>query len=115
MSTAFILGTRPEIIKISQVIREYEQNNLDFFILHTGQHYSYAMDSVLFEQLGLPDAKYNLDIGSGPHAEQTGKMLTEIGKVLIKERPGIVLVQGDTNTVLAGVLAASKMGRNVPG
>jgi len=110
MTTAIILGTRPEIIKLSPVIRECKQNNLDFFILHTGQHYSYEMDRVFFEQLRLPDAKYNLDIGSGPHAEQTGKMLIGIGKVLMEERPGIVLVQGDTNTVLAGALAASKMG-----
>lgn len=82
---------------------------MDFFILHTGQHYSYNMDKVFFEQLGLPEAKYNLDAGSGMHGEQTGKMLAGIEKVLLKEKPNVVLVQGDTNTVLAGALAAVKL------
>jgi UDP-N-acetylglucosamine 2-epimerase (non-hydrolysing) len=109
VSIAIILGTRPEIIKMSPVIREFEQMNLDYFILHTGQHYSYEMDRVFFEQLELPEAKYNLDVGSGSHGEQTGKILSGIEKVLMKDRPGAVLVQGDTNTVLAGALAASKL------
>lgn len=106
---SIILGTRPEIIKMSPIIRECEKRNLDYFILHTGQHYSYNMDKVFFEQLKLPEPKYNLDVGSGMHGEQTGKMLEGIEKVLIKEKPGIVLVEGDTNTVLAGALAASKL------
>ena len=61
---AIILGTRPEIIKMSPVIRECEQKNMDYFILHTGQHYSYNMDRIFFEQLELPEARYNLDVGS---------------------------------------------------
>jgi UDP-N-acetylglucosamine 2-epimerase (non-hydrolysing) len=109
MSIAIILGTRPEIIKMSPVIRELERNGMDFFILHTGQHYSYNMDRVFFEQLRLPEAKYNLEAGSGAHGEQTGKMLAGIEKVLMKEKPDVALVQGDTNTVLAGALAAAKM------
>jgi len=67
------------------------------------------MDRVFFEQLELPDAKYNLDIGSGSHAEQTGKMLIGIEKILLKEEPDVVLVEGDTNTVVAGALAAVKL------
>jgi UDP-N-acetylglucosamine 2-epimerase (non-hydrolysing) len=67
------------------------------------------MDKVFFEQLGLPEAKYNLDAGSGMHGEQTGKMLAGIEKVLLKEKPDVVLVQGDTNTVLAGALAGAKL------
>jgi len=106
---AIVLGTRPEIIKMSPVIREYEHLGLDYFILHTGQHYSYNLDKVFFEQLELPNAKYNLDVGSGTHAEQTAKILTGIEKILIKEKPDIVLVEGDTNTVLAGALAATKL------
>ncbi|MCL7414396.1 MAG: UDP-N-acetylglucosamine 2-epimerase (non-hydrolyzing), partial [ANME-2 cluster archaeon] len=106
---AIILGTRPEIIKMSPVIRECEQKNLDYFILHTGQHYSYNMDRVFFEQLELPEARYNLDVGSCTHAEQTGKILAGVEPVLMKEQPDAVLVQGDTNTVLAGALAASKL------
>ncbi|HEX7628316.1 MAG TPA: UDP-N-acetylglucosamine 2-epimerase (non-hydrolyzing), partial [Candidatus Methanoperedens sp.] len=100
---------RPEVIKMSPVIRECQRQGMDYFILHTGQHYSYNMDKVFFEQLGLPEAKYNLDAGSGMHGEQTGKMLAGIEKVLMKEKPDVVLVQGDTNTVLAGALAASKL------
>ncbi len=108
-----VLGTRPEIIKFSPVIRELERLGLDYFILHTGQHYSYNMDRVFFEQLELPEAKYNLDVGSGSHAEQTGKMLIGVEKVLVEEKPDVVLVEGDTNTALAGALAAAKLGIKV--
>ena len=72
---AIVVGTRPEIIKMSPIIRECERLQLDYFILHTGQHYSYNMDRIFFEQLELPEAKHNLDVGSGTHAEQTGKIL----------------------------------------
>lgn len=109
MKTAIILGTRPEIIKMSPVVREYDRLRLDCFILHSGQHYSFNLDKVFFEQLGLPSPKYNLGVGSGTHAEETGKMLIGIEKVLLKEKPDVVLVEGDTNTVLAGALAASKL------
>jgi UDP-N-acetylglucosamine 2-epimerase (non-hydrolysing) len=71
------------------------------------------MDKVFFEQLELPEAKYNLEVGSGSHAEQTGKMLIGIEKVLREEKPDVVLVEGDTNTVLAGALAAYKLGVKV--
>jgi UDP-N-acetylglucosamine 2-epimerase (non-hydrolysing) len=113
VKVAVVLGTRPEIIKLAPVIRILEQEALDYFILHTGQHYSYNMDRVFFEQLELPEAKYNLDIGSGSHAEQTGKMLIGVERVLLREQPSIVLVEGDTNTVLAGALAAVKLGIKV--
>jgi UDP-N-acetylglucosamine 2-epimerase (non-hydrolysing) len=109
MKTAIILGTRPEIIKMSPLIRLFEKRSADFFILHSNQHYSPNMDKVFFEELDLPSPKYNLHIGSASHAEQTGRMLIEIEKVLLKEKPDIVLVQGDTNTVLAGALAAAKL------
>ncbi|HJH27457.1 MAG TPA: UDP-N-acetylglucosamine 2-epimerase (non-hydrolyzing) [Methanophagales archaeon] len=109
MKISIILGTRPEIIKMSPVIRELENQTLDYFILHTGQHYSYNLDKIFFEDLELPAAKYNLDVGSGSHAEETGKMLIGIEKVLKEEKPDVVLVEGDTNTVLAGALAASKL------
>lgn len=109
MKITVTLGTRPEIIKMSPVIRELGRKDLDFFILHTGQHYSYNLDKVFFEQLELPLPKYNLNIGSGSHAEETGKMLIEIEKVLQQERPDAVLVEGDTNSVFASALAASKL------
>jgi len=106
---AIILGTRPEIIKMSSIIRECQKRNLEFFILHTNQHYSENLDKVFFKELEIPQPKYNLKVGSGTHAEETGKMLIGIEKVLIKEKPDIVLVEGDTNTVLAGALAAVKL------
>jgi UDP-N-acetylglucosamine 2-epimerase (non-hydrolysing) len=109
MNLSIILGTRPEIIKMSPLIRECEKRNLEYFVLHTGQHYSYEMDRAFFEDLDLPEPEYNLDAGSGSHAEQTGKIMEGIEKVIIKEKPDVVLVQGDTNTVLAGSLAASKV------
>ncbi|MDD3856652.1 MAG: UDP-N-acetylglucosamine 2-epimerase (non-hydrolyzing) [Methanoculleus sp.] len=104
-----ILGTRPEIIKMSPIIRECERRGIDYFILHTGQHYSYEMDRLFFEQLELPDPDYSLDVGSGTHAGQTAKIMTGVEDILVKESPDVVLVQGDTNTVMAGALAASKL------
>jgi UDP-N-acetylglucosamine 2-epimerase (non-hydrolysing) len=100
-------------MKFSPIIRECERLGLNYFILHTGQHYSYSMDRVFFEQLELPWAKYNLDVGSGLHGKQTGTMLVGIEEILMRESPEVVLVQGDTNTVLAGALAASKLGIKV--
>jgi UDP-N-acetylglucosamine 2-epimerase len=109
MKFCIILGTRPEIIKLSPIIRECERRGLDYFLIHTGQHYSYEMDRIFFDELKLPLPKYHLDVGSGSHGHQTGKMLAGIEDILVKEMPDIVYVQGDTNTVLAGALAASKL------
>lgn len=113
MKIAVILGTRPEIIKMSHIIRECEQLHLEYLIVDTGQHYSYTLDRVFYDQLELPHPAYNLDVGSGSHAEQTGNILMRLENVLQKEHPAIVLVEGDTNTVLAGALAASKL--HIPG
>ena len=113
MKIAIILGTRPEIIKMAPLINIYRQNREDFFLLHTGQHYSYRMDKVFFDQLKLPRPQYNIDVGSSSHAEQTGQMLIGIEKILLKEKPAVVLVEGDTNSVLAGALAAAKLGIKV--
>jgi UDP-N-acetylglucosamine 2-epimerase (non-hydrolysing) len=108
LKVSIIVGTRPEIIKMSPLVKAL-QDTFDCFILHTGQHYSYNMDKVFFEQLNLPPPKYNLDVGSGTHAEETGRMLMGIEKILTAEKPYAVLVEGDTNSVLAGALAASKL------
>ena len=105
----FILGTRPEIIKLAPVIHECVKRKLPFFILHTHQHYSGNLDKIFFKNLKLPVPKYNLQVGSGGHGEQTGRMLIGIEGILLKEKPGVVLVQGDTNTVLAGALSAVKL------
>jgi len=109
VKAAVILGTRPEIIKMSPVIRELEKRGVDFFLLHTGQHYSYNLDGVFFEQLKLPQPRHNLEVGSGSHAEETGKMLIGIEKLLLEEKPNVILVEGDTNSVLAGALSAAKL------
>lgn len=105
----FVLGTRPEIIKMAPVIHECIKRKVAFFVLHTHQHYSENLDKVFFKDLHLSAPKYNLETGSGSHGAQTGKMLAEIEEILKKEDPSIVLVQGDTNTVLAGALAAAKL------
>lgn len=113
MKIAIILGTRPEIIKLSPIIRESQKQNLDFFIIHTTQHYTKYLDRIFFEELNLPQPKYNLGVRSGNHGEQTGKILIKVEGVLEKENPDIVLVEGDTNSVLAGGLAAFKLGIKV--
>lgn len=106
---AFVLGTRPEIIKLAPVIHACREQGVPYTIVHTGQHYSESLDSVFFEQLELPDPDVNLGVGSGSHGEQTGEMLIRIERTLEDVAPETVLVQGDTNSVLAGTLAASKM------
>ena len=108
MKMCVILGTRPEIIKMAPIVRELEHRGLDHFVIHTGQHYSYEMDRVFFEDLKLSTPAFNLNVGSSSHGKQTAAILQGIEAVLLKERPSAVLVQGDTNTVLAGALAAAK-------
>ncbi|OGX01307.1 MAG: UDP-N-acetylglucosamine 2-epimerase [Omnitrophica bacterium RIFCSPLOWO2_02_FULL_45_16] len=108
----FILGTRPEIIKLSPLIRLCQNKRVPFKIIHSGQHYSYAMDRVFFSELKLPMPDYRLDIRSkAPHmqGEHTGRMLIEIEKILLKDMPKAVIVQGDTNTALAGAMTADKI------
>lgn len=109
MKIGIILGTRPEIIKMSSIVRYCKKSEVEFFILHTNQHYSENMDKIFFDELDLPQPKYNLGIGSGSHGEMTGNMMIEMEKVFQEEEPDVILVQGDTNTVMAGALVASKM------
>lgn len=106
---SIVLGTRPEIIKMAPVIRACQCTGTVFSVLHTGQHYSYDMDRIFFEELELPRPDYNLDIGSGTHAEQTGRIMAGVEQIFLKDAPDIVLVQGDTNTVMAAALAAAKL------
>ena len=109
MKIGIIVGTRPEIIKMAPVIRECERRSIPYFIIHSNQHYSEEMDSIFFKELELPAPHYNLGVGSGLHSNQTGNILIKMEPILVKEAPDVVLVQGDTNTVLAGALAASKL------
>ncbi len=110
MRICIVLGTRPEIIKMSPVIRACRRRKLGFFIIHTGQHYSPELDGVFFKELKLPKPKYNLHAGSGTHGEQVGRMLTGLEKVFEKEKPDVVLVEGDTNSVFAGAFVAKRLG-----
>ncbi len=110
MKIGIILGTRPEIIKMAPVIWECERRKVPFFVLHTGQHYSHNMDRLFFRELSLPGPHYNLGLGGLSFHKQVGFFVKHIKKVLEKEKPDVVLVQGDTVSVIAGALAASKLG-----
>jgi UDP-GlcNAc3NAcA epimerase len=108
MKVVTVVGTRPQFIKaapVSRVLRKTHQEVL----VHTGQHYDYGMSQVFFDELGLPEPDANLGVGSGGHGRQTGEMLIGLEKMLLSERPGRVLVYGDTNSTLAGALAAVKL------
>jgi len=112
MKIAVVIGTRPEFIKMAPVV-DALQDVIPFFIVHTGQHYSEFMNDAFFRELEIVEPEYNLGVGSGSHALQTGRILIEIEKVLLDEKPDLVLVEGDTNSVLAGALAAVKLGIKV--
>lgn len=110
MHITYILGTRPEIIKLASLIQASVRESLPFSIIHTNQHYAERMDRVFFKDLELPEPNHHLGIGSLSHGEQIGRMLTGIERVLLIQRPSVVVVQGDTNSALAGGLAAKKLG-----
>jgi UDP-GlcNAc3NAcA epimerase len=107
-----IIGARPQIIKaaaLSRAIRESFSDKIHEILLHTGQHYDQNMSEVFFEQLGIPQPDYNLNVGSGAHGKQTATMITGIEEVLLKEQPDYLVLYGDTNSTLAGAIAASKL------
>jgi len=107
-----VIGARPQFIKaaaLSRVLRNEYNGQIEEILVHTGQHYDENMSNVFFEELDIPHPNYNLEISGGNHGEMTGRMLAAIERVLLKERPGWVLVYGDTNSTLAGALAAVKL------
>lgn len=119
MKIVTIIGARPQFIKaaaVSRAIARYndqtsnsEHRTLNEVIIHTGQHYDEGMSAVFFRELEIPEPLYNIGIGSGPHGQQTGRMIEAIEKLLMTEKPDWVLVYGDTNSTLAGALAAAKL------
>jgi len=106
---AVIIGTRPEIIKIAPVIDEMEKRDIEYTLIHTGQHYDHQMSDQFFLDLDLRKPDHNIGVGSGSHGKQTANMIKGIEEVLLAENPDIVLVQGDTNAVLSGALVSSKL------
>ena len=104
MKIMSIIGTRPEIIKMAPIIAEINQRGINQVVLHTGQHYDEEMSDNFFRDLEIPAPDYNIHVGSGSHGKQTGHMMEGIEKIMGEENPDIVLVQGDTNAVLASLL-----------
>lgn len=105
-----IIGARPQFIKASVVSKAIQKTaGLTEMLVHTGQHFDANMSDIFFDQLGIPRPNYLLDIHGGSHGEMTGRMLSEVERVMLKERPDRVLVYGDTNSTLAGALAAAKL------
>ncbi len=110
MKICTVIGARPQFIKAATISREIlKYKNIEEIIIHTGQHFDTNMSDIFFDQMEIPRPNYNLEINSMSHGAMTGKMLEKIEEILIKEKPDIVLVYGDTNTTLAGALAAKKI------
>jgi len=111
-----IVGARPQFIKLAPILRAVERHNRDHpdsrvheVLVHTGQHYDYEMSQVFFDDFGLKSPDYHLGVGSGTHAYQTAEVLKRIEEVLVKEKPDLVMVYGDTNSTLSGALATAKL------
>tara|TARA_B100001059_G_scaffold236765_1_gene290051 strand:+ start:3863 stop:4951 length:1089 start_codon:yes stop_codon:yes gene_type:complete len=110
MKIVTVVGARPQFVKAAALSREFKKHtNIEEVILHTGQHFDKNMSDVFFDEMQIPHPKYNLNINSLSHGAMTGRMLEEIENILILEKPNYLLVYGDTNSTLAGALAAKKL------
>lgn len=106
----FIIGgARPNFMKIAPLIHELKQEKIAFKLIHTGQHYDYNMSKIFFDNLGIPKPDYFLNVGSGSHAIQTAKIMIEFEKVILKEKPRLIIVVGDVNSTIACALVAKKL------
>ena len=108
MKIGIVLGTRPEIIKLAPIIRECEKRRLDYFVIHTNQHYSYELDKLFFDELELPQPKYNLECGFGEYRKHVGFMSKRALPILKKEKPDNMIILADTTSALGVALAAAK-------
>ncbi len=107
-----IIGARPQIIKasaFSRAVKNHFHDQIEEILVHTGQHYDVNMSDVFFNEMGIPQPQYNLAVGSGSHGAQTGKMIEGLESIFLSEKPDAVLVYGDTNSTIAGALAATKI------
>jgi UDP-GlcNAc3NAcA epimerase len=109
MRVLTVIGARPQFIKAGPVSAALKESRIDEIIVHTGQHYDKSMSQVFFDELGLPSPDINLGVGSGSHGAQTGAMLAALDSVMSSKKPDFVLIYGDTNSTLAGALAAAKL------
>lgn len=116
LKIATIIGARPQFIKAAAISRAVDKANRENgspvvreVLVHTGQHYDHNLSQIFFSEMEIPQPQYNLEVGSGPHGRQTGRMLDKIEEVFIHEKPDLCLVYGDTNSTLAGALAAAKL------
>jgi UDP-N-acetylglucosamine 2-epimerase (non-hydrolysing) len=109
MKVLSVVGTRPNFVKMAPVVKEVLKRDIQHVLVHTGQHYDRELSKIFLSELKMPKLDYFLDVGSGSHGYQTGEMLSKLEEVILKEKPGFVMIPGDTNTSLAGALASSKV------